>query len=127
VGWATGAHDGCRLNCVVVWQRCQLRGCAEGELHDRLRRSVAEGVGEATKLRGSCCGLVDQRHELRQPQQASIRLVLDKVTEVGSVRPALLWFLEHKLDLPERRRNGTIVWTHPRFSTIHNTGDHGSL
>jgi len=55
-----------------------------------------------------------------QRVQASIRLVLDKVTEVGSVRQALLWFLEQKLDLPAKRRDGTIVWARPRYSTLHN-------
>jgi len=55
-----------------------------------------------------------------QRVQASIRLVLDKVTEVGSVRQALLWFLEQKLDLPAKRRDDTIVWARPRYSTLHN-------
>jgi hypothetical protein len=31
-----------------------------------------------------------------------------------------LWFLEQKLDLPAKRRDGTIVWARPRYSTLHN-------
>ena len=51
--------------------------------------------------------------------QAAVRLVIDKVAELGSVRQTLLWFLEHKLDLPVRHNNGGIVWSCPRYSTIY--------
>jgi DNA invertase Pin-like site-specific DNA recombinase len=62
----------------------------------------------------------DQSLEMDPDQrvQEAVRLVFRKFLECGTVRRALLWFLEEEVRLPARRA-GETIWRRPTYTTVH--------
>lgn len=54
-----------------------------------------------------------------QRVQHALRLVFDKMTELGSARQVLGWFHEQGLDLPAKTGQGTTVWKPAFYQAIH--------
>ena len=64
----------------------------------------------------------DQRLEIDPDRRVRDRidLVFAKVLELGSVRQALLWFLEEDLQIPARSNDSAVIeWKKPRYGSLH--------
>jgi DNA invertase Pin-like site-specific DNA recombinase len=51
--------------------------------------------------------------------QERVLLVFSKFFELGSARQTLLWFLEHRLQVPVSAPRSQVVWRRPRYTTIY--------
>jgi DNA invertase Pin-like site-specific DNA recombinase len=51
--------------------------------------------------------------------QEAVRLVFQKLSELGSVRQALLWFLEHGLELPVSNPHEEVGWKRPSYGMLY--------
>ena len=64
-------------------------------------------------------GCIEKDPDLRV--QRAIQLCFSKVKELGSVRQALVWLADHRIELPVGRRGGGeqgVVWKLPRYSQL---------
>jgi DNA invertase Pin-like site-specific DNA recombinase len=51
--------------------------------------------------------------------QEAIRVVFEQFERIGSVRQTLLWFHEHRLQLPATTPRGETRWKRPTYGTVH--------
>jgi len=51
--------------------------------------------------------------------QDAVALVFQTLSELGTVRQTLSWFLEHDLQLPARSVSGEITWRRPSFGVLY--------
>jgi DNA invertase Pin-like site-specific DNA recombinase len=50
--------------------------------------------------------------------QHALKLVFQKMEELGSARQVLLWFRQQQLSIPVRSPNGQVTWKLPRYSAV---------
>jgi DNA invertase Pin-like site-specific DNA recombinase len=64
----------------------------------------------------------DAPHVEKDPDrrvQEAVALVFRKFGELGTVRQALWWFLEHGLQLPVQAASGEITWRRPSYGMLY--------
>ena len=54
----------------------------------------------------------------------AIELVFRKCVELGSVRQALMWFIEEGLQMPVRNDQGDLSWKRPTYAMLHRIVTH---
>lgn len=50
--------------------------------------------------------------------QQALKLVFQKMEELGSARQVFLWFRQEQLSVPARTPDGKSIWKMPRYSTV---------
>jgi DNA invertase Pin-like site-specific DNA recombinase len=85
---------------------------------EAIQQKASRGELQFRLPAGLCWNVDHIELEPDQRIQQALRLVFQKMEELGSARQVFLWFRQQQLSVPVRAPDGKLIWKPPRYSTV---------